>query len=364
MGDSASEIRHNAGMGVRRLVAVLFSVGALAFAAARAGAGDRAAVTLYVSADEQIVRPVVAAFEAESGLKVRVVGDTEATKALGLAQRLRTEKDAPRADVFWNSEAFLTAALAREGLLAPLSPDEIKGWRADLTGEGGLWRGFALRARVLVFNPKRVSAEEAPRTMHDLLAPRFAGKVAMARPQFGTTRGHMSALVAWWGEDAARAWMKGMRSNGLRLVDGNSAVVRAVAQGEADVGITDTDDAAAAERNGWPVGMVFLRHDLPASAAGAHRGALRIGTMLIPNTVALVAGGPNEAGGRRLAAFLLSERVERLLAESESRNIPARAGLAEQFKALAPPDPAPIAIETVEASMQRAMRLAREELGG
>ncbi len=362
MGDSKGENRHNVEMGLCRIVAVLVAM--LTLGAVRADAAGGAAVTMYVSADEQIVRPVVAAFEAETGLKVRVVGDTEATKALGLAQRLRSERGSPRADVFWNSEAFLTASLAREGLFAPLGAEEVRGWRADLTGEGGLWHGFGMRARVLIFNTRRVSAEEAPREVHGLLSTRFAGKVAMARPQFGTTRGHMSALVAWWGEDAARAWMKGMKANGLRLVDGNSAVVRAVAQGEADVGITDTDDAAAAERNGWPVGMVFLRHDLPADAAGAHRGALRIGAMLIPNTVALVAGGPNEAGGRRLAAFLLSERVERLLAESESRNIPARAGLAEQFRALAPPDPAPIEIEKVEASMHRAMRLAREELGG
>lgn len=364
MGDRAGEFRHNAGMGIRRLVAVTLALAVLALSAGRAWAGEGGAVTLYVSADEHIVRPVVAAFEAETGLKVRVVGDTEATKALGLAQRLRAERDAPRADVFWNSEAFLTAALAREGLLAPLAPEAAKGWRADLTGEGGLWHGFGMRARVLVFNTGRVPAEEAPRCMHDLLAPRFAGKVAMARPQFGTTRGHMSALVAWWGEDAARSWLKGMKAGGLRLVDGNSAVVRAVAQGEADVGLTDTDDAWAAKRNGWPLEMVFLRHDLPADADGAHRGALRVGAMLIPNTVAVVAGGPNPPGGQRLAAFLLSERVERMLAESESKNIPARAGLAEQFKALAPPEPAPIDIEKVSASMPRAMRIVREELGG
>ena len=61
-------------------------------------------VVIYVSADETIARPILDAFEASTGVRVRPVFDTEATKTTGLVSRLLTERDRPRADLFWSSE--------------------------------------------------------------------------------------------------------------------------------------------------------------------------------------------------------------------------------------------------------------------
>ena len=76
-------------------------------------------VTLYVSADEHVARQVIERFEDATGIEVQVVGDTELKKTTGLVERIRREAERPRADVFWNSEAFMTEALAAEGLLTP-----------------------------------------------------------------------------------------------------------------------------------------------------------------------------------------------------------------------------------------------------
>ena len=103
---------------MRRAVAALV-VGAALAPACSERSPDAGEVVLYVSADDYVVRPIVEAFEAESGLRVRVLGDTEATKTTGLVQRMRTERDNPRADVFWSSEVYLTIRLADKGLLAP-----------------------------------------------------------------------------------------------------------------------------------------------------------------------------------------------------------------------------------------------------
>lgn len=318
-------------------------------------------VVLYGSADEVVARPIIERFERESGVRVVYQGDTEATKTTGLVQRLRAERDSPRADVFWSSEAFLTDALGAEGLLAPLVSSALADWPESFRDPRRLWHGFALRARVIVYNTKRVGPEEAPRQIAELADDaRWRGRIVMARPAFGTTRGHLAALVALWGEAAAREWLEALGAGGVRLLDGNSAVVRAVAMGEADVGLTDTDDVWAGRRQGWPVDLVYARHDL---AARGDRAGVRAGPLLIPNTVALVARGPNPAAARRLAEYLLSEPVERALAESESRNIPVRAALAVRFPGLAVPDPAAIPIARISASMDAAMRLAREVLG-
>lgn len=52
--------------------------------------------------------------------------------------------------------------------------------------------------------------------------------------------------------------------------------------------------------------------------------------MVMPNTVARVRGGANPEGATRLIEEILSERTERLMMESDSRNFPVRAGVREE----------------------------------
>lgn len=281
---------------------------------------------LYSSVDDALLRDIVAVFERECNVNVKLVGDTEATKTTGLVERLASEKDRPRADVWWSSEPFGTIRLAHEGVLEAYTSGEEKGmeggWPKEFRGRGGTWYGFASRVRVIVYSTDK-GRPEPPHTLGDLTAARFAGRIGMARPQFGTTRGQMGGLLAEFGEPALRAWLAGLKSNRVRLYDGNSAVVKAVAYGEIDAGLTDTDDVYAGQREGWKVAMAMAPARLGGGTATADDRA-----MLIPNTVARVKGGPHPKEAATLIDFLLSERCERMMAKSESRNIPVRAWLA------------------------------------
>ena len=136
---------------------------------------------------------------------------------------------------------------------------------------------------------------------------------------------------------------------------GNAGVVRAVADGEADLGMTDTDDVWAAQANGLKVELVYPRHG-PDGEPGA-------GTLLIPNTVGLVAGGPNPEHAAALIDFLLSEATERLLAESVSHNIPLRPWLADEYPEWVVPDPLKIDYARVAKSRARAVDMAVNRLG-
>ncbi len=75
---------------------------------------DRPQVVLYCSVDQEIAEPIIAEFEKHSGVKVLAKYDTEASKTVGLVQRIRAEAAAPAADVFWSGEVFHTIRLARE----------------------------------------------------------------------------------------------------------------------------------------------------------------------------------------------------------------------------------------------------------
>src|SRR5690349_18045716 len=75
-------------------------------------------VVLYTSIDEPVARPILDAFTQQTGIKVILKTDTEASKTAGLVETLRAENANPQADVFWNNEPFHTINLAEEGVLA------------------------------------------------------------------------------------------------------------------------------------------------------------------------------------------------------------------------------------------------------
>jgi len=313
--------------------------------------GRREGVVVYVSADESVARPVLAAFTEETGIPVTPVFDTEATKTTGLANRLRAERDRPRADVFWSSEIALTVTLAEEGVLvAPTGATPVE-WPEALRDGQSRWFAFAPRARVIVV-PESMPDDERPDTWMDLTDDRWRGRIAMADPRFGTTRTHLGAMRWWWEREVMPgyfdAWAEGLAENEVRLLtSGNAGVVDAVARGEALVGLTDTDDVFAARERGavergFQVELVYPRHAPDARALAG-------GTLLIPNTVAIVAGSSRPDEARRLLEFLLSEKVERRLFESPSRNIPRRIGLDPETAARFVP-PEPIGIDWAAAS--------------
>jgi iron(III) transport system substrate-binding protein len=296
-------------------------------------------VVVYCSADAPVARPVFEAFEKKTGIKVKPVFDTEATKTTGLVNRLIAEheqgKTGPDAcDVWWSSEPFGTIRLSRAGVLekyesvsGPASWKGARGVPADGSWPGaragdGTWYGFVRRLRVIVYNTKFAGAGPMSRIggWMDLAQPQWKGRVGMARPQFGTTRGHMAAMHAVDDGKMLRTWLEAMAANDVRLYDGNASVVKAVASGEVYAGLTDSDDAINGMRQGWPLGIILVGED------GGHPVVLMnhmvphyaVGAMAVPNTTAVVAGGAHREEARTLVDFLLSKETAELLSAGEA----------------------------------------------
>ena len=273
-------------------------------------------VVVYVSTDEAIARPILEAFTQESGIVVRARYDSENAKTTALAAMLRTEHDAPRADVFWSGECFASTELGREGVIAPWRCMRSGELPDSLRGESGWWHGFAPRMRVLVYDPRRTTVEQLPQSMLDLATPAFGKSVAMADPRFGTTRCHIGAFASqmeWREVGSFQKWVDGFASNKpLMLAGGNAAVVDAVIHKEVDFGLTDSDDVYAAVANGAVLAMIPLRQ-FPSGESGG-------GPMLIPNSVSLVNGAPHPAEANALMIFLLQPKVTEWLHASRSGN--------------------------------------------
>ncbi len=305
-------------------------------------------VTLYCSVDEPFAREVVAAYALQTGVQVRLKTDTEAGKTTGLVNRIIAERSNPRADVFWSSELFQTIRLARAGLLAEFRP-QAEGIPDRYRDPQGRWIAFGLRARVIAYNTRLLKADELPARWRDIADPRHKGRLGVANPLFGTTRGHFAAMLALWGEPEYIGFLKALRETTAgTLIEGNATAARLVGRGELHLCATDTDDVYARQARGEPVDMVF-----PDMGDG--------GTLLIPNSVAVLAGAPHPEAARRLAEFIASEQTERMLAGSASRNIPVRPSLRRELEISLPPETS-LSFEQIVEAMDRAIELADTHL--
>jgi iron(III) transport system substrate-binding protein len=236
-------------------------------------------VIVYAAQDQVYAEPILAQFTKETGIKVRALYDSEAVKTVGLANRLLAERKNPRCDLFWGNEELRTRHLAAQGVFV-----ESNGWAV-----------FGFRSRRIVVNTNKVASLNATTTLSllELTNAAWRGKIALAYPLFGTTCTHFLALRQAWGPDRWSQWCRALQANQPLLVDGNSQVVKLVGRGEASIGLTDSDDVAAGQREQWPVVALPMTRE----------------TLLIPNTVALVRSGPHPAQAQELYRYLQQRSV-------------------------------------------------------
>ncbi len=312
--------------------------------------GHEKRVSVYCSVDETFGRAVLDAYEARTGTDVSVVFDSEAGKTTGLVNRIIHEAKAgrPRADVFWSSELFNTILLARKGLLESYDPPAAADIPPRYKDAQHRWTALAVRGRVIAFDPSKIPPADIPTKWEDLARPDVSAATALANPLFGTTRGHIAAMFALWGEQRGRAFLTRLRDGGVLISDGNSAAVRAIIAGRVKLAATDTDDVWVAKRAGASLDLRYL--DMGDG-----------GTLLIPCSVAILRGTPRAEESKRLVDFLVSAEVERMLAESDSKNIPVRESLRRELGMDWPPE-SKVTFEAVADAMDDAVAAAREIL--
>jgi iron(III) transport system substrate-binding protein len=268
-------------------------------------------VVVYSAQDREFAEPVLKAYEQRTGVDILPKFDVESSKTVGLANGIIAERSRPRCDLFWNNEILNTLRLKERGLLAPFQPSHASDLPETFKAKDGTWYGFAGRARILIVNTKLVPEDQRPRGIKDLLDPKWKGKIGIAKPLFGTTATHAACLFAAWGDQKAKEYYRALKANDVQILSGNKQVATAAGSGQIAFGITDTDDAMGEIEAGSPVVIVY-----------PDRKPDEIGTLFIPNTLALIKGGPHPDAARALADHLLSPEVESALANGPSAQIP------------------------------------------
>jgi iron(III) transport system substrate-binding protein len=188
-------------------------------------------LTLYSAQHEQMTNALAKAFEKQSGATVRVrFGEDE-----GLANQIVQEGSASPADVLLTENTPPLELLSEKGLLANVSAPTLAQVPSRYDSKSGQWVGVAARETVLIYDPRKISASELPKSILDLAKPEWKGKLAIApsEPDFVPI---VSAIDKLDGRAATTSWLEGFAANAKRY-DDNEGIVAAVEAGQVDAGV-------------------------------------------------------------------------------------------------------------------------------
>jgi iron(III) transport system substrate-binding protein len=171
-------------------------------------------------------------FEQQTGITVNVrYGDTAE-----LAAQILEEGDNSPADVFFAQDAGALGAVSGAGLAATLPGEVVEQVPAGLRADDDTWVGVTGRARVVVYDPRTVPADEVPTSVRDLTEPQWQGRVGIA-PANASFQSFVTAMRVLDGDPATRAWLEALVANGVQVFEDNKAILDGVDAGVVSAGL-------------------------------------------------------------------------------------------------------------------------------
>ncbi len=262
------------------------------------GMGSMAAadtLTIYSGRGEALVAPLIAQFEADTGIKTEVrYGSTSEMAAL-----LQEEGANSPADLFWAQDAGALGALAPAFAELPASVNETV--LEVFRDPSNKWVATSGRTRVLVFSTERVEPAALPAKITDLTDPKYKGRVAWA-PTNGSFQAFITAFRLTHGDEAAKAWIAGMVANEAKVYKNNGTQIEGIANGEVDFGLV----------NNYYLGRYTAKDDeFPVDQA--HFEAGDIGNLVLVAGAGIVEASDNKENAQKFVDYLLSPAAQQFI---------------------------------------------------
>ncbi|MEP0942785.1 MAG: Fe(3+) ABC transporter substrate-binding protein [Rhizobiaceae bacterium] len=274
-------------------------------------------VNVYSYRQPILLKPLLDAFTAETGIKANVL-----FAAKGLGQRLQAEGRNSPADVIMTVDIGRLDAVKTLGVTQALSSDVINAnIPAHFREADGHWFGLTTRARIVYASNDRVKTNKI--TYEELADPKWKGRICTRSGQHVYSIGLFASMVAHLGEAGAEKWLTGLKNNLARKPTGNDrAQVKSIYSGECDLALGNTyymgkmvTNTKEPEQKDWAASarILFPNHD----GRGAH---VNISGM------ALAKHSPNRDNAVKLMEFLSSDKAQQIYG-SANFEYPAKPGV-------------------------------------
>jgi iron(III) transport system substrate-binding protein len=274
-------------------------------------------VNVYSYRQPDLIKPVLDAFSAETGIETQVLFLDK-----GLEERIAAEGANSPADVILTVDIARLAAAKDKGVTQPVDDAGINAaLPAEYRDPEGHWFGVTKRGRVIYASKDRVTDTDI--SYADLADPKWQGKICIRSGQHDYNLALFSALIAHWGEAKTEEWMKGFKANLARKPDGNDrSQAKSIMAGECDLALGNT----------YYVGLMMTNEKEPEQKDWAN--AINVvfpsiddeGTHVNISGMAMAKNAPNRDNALKLMEFLASEEAQKIYA-AEVFEYPASPGV-------------------------------------
>lgn len=290
----------------RMLVVLCCAV--ILYTSTAAQASDAKEVNIYSARQEKLIKPLLDAFTAWSGIKVNLVTG----KADALLARLKTEGANTPADLFLTVDVGRLHQAKTAGLLQAVRSKFLNNRiPAQFRDPDNQWFGLSLRARVIMVSGN-IDNKNAPKSYTQLADPEWRGKICVRSSSNIYNQSLVASMIHNYGRESTLQWAKGLVANFARKpTGGDRDQILAVGGGLCDVAISNT----------YYLALMLHSND------EAHREAAKKIRIIWPDQdgrgahvnisgAGVTATARNAVNAVKLLEFLVSEQAQRWYAKA------------------------------------------------
>ncbi len=264
---------------------------------------------------DQIVRPLVAAFEAKYGIKVEFArGDSQDTLIKLLGEH---KAGSMKADVFGVTSGL--HSLIEAGAVRTFESAGAVAIPAEFKDPAKYWVSTNFYVMTPAVNTSLVPAADRPKTFDDLLSPRWKDKIVWKPNDMSGAPGFIGNVLRTMGEADGMAYLRKLAGQNIRSFPGSARAV--------------LDQVIAGE---YPLVLQIFNHHAALSASmKAPVEWLRMEPAMVQMTlVGLPKGSPHPNAGELFVEFMLSKEGQTLF--QKANYFPTRSDVPPALPELAP----------------------------
>jgi iron(III) transport system substrate-binding protein len=246
---------------------------------------------VYANMDVTAMKPVADGFMKKyPGVKATTVHFSGAAIITRIESESRVGK--PLSDVVLSGQLGVLASIEKRIAARYRSP-EREALRDGFKDKDGLWTTYMTNVMVSAYNTRLVKKDELPRSVEELLKPRWKNKLVMDSQSyvwFGT-------MMQFLGEENGLRFMKRLNEQNLQHSRGRRLMTQLLAAGEHDLAVeTNLNSVLSLSKQGAPLGFAPIQP-----------------YFLSPSLMFMSANAPHPFAGALFSDYLLSEEGQKII---------------------------------------------------
>lgn len=260
-------------------------------------------LVVYTTHGEDILEKISSEFTKETGVNVEFINLKGE-----LADRVRSEKDNPQADIMFGGDTSTYMQLKEEKLYEKTEPI----WKNELDksfkDSEGYWYGTIKTPVMMFYNTDLLSADKAPKDWSDLTKEEYKDLIVTRDSLSSSMRSTVSNLINYYtntkSEDEAWKYLEDLNKNIKNYYNSGSVMYSAIGKGEAAISVAVLSDIIDnKEKNNMPLEIVDAQS----------------GSVIITDCVAALKNAPHPNAAAKFVEFVGSAKVQAMIANDFNR---------------------------------------------